>query len=76
MKKRRSTSMVRLAILAIVALVGSLMATAGFAAATDEPVAEVLSQTTACVDDALDPYGFEDVDGLSSEWQDAINCIA
>ena len=76
MKKRRSTTTVRVAILAMVAVVGSLLASASLAGAADEPSAEVLPRTSACVGAALDSFGFEDVDGLSPERQDAINCIA
>ena len=76
MKKRRSTSMVRLAILALVALAGSTLALAGPAAGADTRSPEVLPRTSACVGSALDSFGFGDITDLSDERQDAINCIA
>ena len=36
----------------------------------------MLPRTSACLDAALDPLGFEDIADLGDEWQDAINCIA
>ena len=72
----RSATMVRLAMLAALAIVGSMLATAGVAGAQEGRSAEVLPRTSACVDAALDSFGFEDVADLSDERQDAINCIA
>ena len=72
----RSATMVRLAILAALAIVASMLATAGVAGAAEDRSAEVLQRTSACVDAALDSFGFEDVADLDDERQDAINCIA
>ena len=72
----RSAAMVRLAILAALAIVASMLASAGVAAAQEGRSAEVLPRTSACVGAALDSFEFEDVGDLGDEWQDAINCIA
>ena len=72
----RSATMVRLAMLAALAIVGSILASAGPAGAQEGRSAEVLPRTSACVGAALDPFGFEDVADLSDERLDAINCIA
>ena len=73
---RQGAAKTRIAMLAVLALVGSILASAGVAGAPQERNAEVLPRTSACVDAALDPFGFEDIADLGDEWQDAINCIA
>ena len=66
-----------IAILAALTLIGSILASGGIAAAQTSPsTAEALPRTSACVDDALDTYGFDDVGGLDADRQDAINCLA
>ena len=60
----------------LIALTGALLAAASPAAAQDAAVAERTTNLSACVGAAADSFGFEDIDDLSDDRQDAINCLA
>lgn len=75
----RSANWMRVAMVALVAVIGSLLATVGPAAAnqhTAPPMPERTTSQSACVGDALYEYGFIDIDTLDDGRQDAINCLA
>ncbi|MCY4368299.1 MAG: S-layer homology domain-containing protein [bacterium] len=64
-----------LAVLALLSLVGSLMALPGLPAAATNGQADEVPLYTACVPSAIEPAGFEDVPA-SSVASDAIDCMA
>ena len=75
----RSANWMRVAMVALVAVIGSLLATVGPAAAnqhTAPPMPERTTSQSACVGDTLDEYGFVDIGTMDDGRRDAINCLA
>ena len=74
----RSTKKMSFALIAIVAVVASLLAAVSPAGAQQDapPMAERTTNQSACVGDALEEYGFTDIGTWGDVWQDAINCLA
>ena len=62
--------------LAVMALIGAVLASAVSAQTVTTPYAEKTTSLSACVGDAIEEHGFVDIDSLGADWQDAINCLA